>query len=99
MNIVIEVGNIVSTGNWDSPQRGRIYSPLGCCPALNTCQGGGLEPKIIEVYEEDDCIRRVEDEGCEGRDSEKGLAGLGELRSHDGGFRVGNDGDSGVGGV
>lgn len=45
---VIQVGNIVSTGNWDNPQRGRIYSPSGCSPALNTCQGGGLEPKILE---------------------------------------------------
>jgi len=45
---VIQVGNIVSTGNWDNPQRGRIDSPSGCSPALNTCQGGGLEPKILE---------------------------------------------------
>lgn len=45
---VIQLGNIVSTGNWDNPQRGRIDSPSGCSPALNTCQGGGLEPKILE---------------------------------------------------
>lgn len=45
---VIQIGNIVDTGNWDNPQRGRIYSPSGCSPALNTCQGGGLEPKILE---------------------------------------------------
>lgn len=45
---VIQLGNIVSTGNWDNPQRGRIYSSEGCSPALNTCQGGGLEPKILE---------------------------------------------------
>lgn len=45
---VIQVGNIVNTGNWDNPQRGRIYSPDGCSPALNTMQGGGLEPKILE---------------------------------------------------
>lgn len=44
---VIQIGNIVSTGNWDNPQRGRIYSADGCCPSLNTCQGGGLEPKIL----------------------------------------------------
>ena len=47
-----EIGNIVSTGNWDSPQRGRIYSKQGICPALSTCQGGGLEPKIVEIEEE-----------------------------------------------
>ena len=44
---VIQVGNIVSTGNWDNLQRGRIYSPEGICPALNCVGGGGLEPKII----------------------------------------------------
>lgn len=36
---VIEVGNIVTTGNWDSPQRGRIYSPLGCAPTIYTYGG------------------------------------------------------------
>lgn len=45
---IIQVGNIVSTGNWDNPQRGRIYSSEGCSPALNTMQGGGLKPKILE---------------------------------------------------
>ena len=48
----MEVFNIVSTGNWQSPQRGRIYSPFGLCPAVNTCGGGGLEPKIYELYED-----------------------------------------------
>ena len=43
---VKQVGNIVNTGNWDNPQRGRIYSPDGISPSLNTCGGGGLEPKI-----------------------------------------------------
>lgn len=47
-NAVKQVGNIVNTGNWDNPQRGRIYSKEGICPALNTCGGGGLEPKIVE---------------------------------------------------
>lgn len=46
---VIQVGNIVDTGNWDNPQRGRIYSPSGCSPALTTMQGGGLEPKILFI--------------------------------------------------
>lgn len=48
-NQVKQLGNIVNTGNWDNPQRGRIYSPEGCSPALNTCGGGGLEPKILQV--------------------------------------------------
>ena len=48
-NRVKQLGNIVSTGNWDNPQRGRIYSSEGCSPALNCCGGGGLEPKIIQL--------------------------------------------------
>ena len=50
---VIEIGNIVHTGNWDSPQRGRIYSVFGIAPCCNCCGGGGLETKILEiVYEQ-----------------------------------------------
>ena len=45
---IMQVGNIVDTGNFDNPQRGRIYSPDGLAPALNTMQGGGREPKFIE---------------------------------------------------
>lgn len=46
-NNVKQIGNIVNAGNWSNPQRGRIYSVEGCSPALNTCSGGGLEPKIV----------------------------------------------------
>lgn len=48
---VKQVGNIVNTGNWENPQRGRIYDSNGCSPALNTMQGGGLEPKVIVKYD------------------------------------------------
>lgn len=48
-NKVKQLGNIVSTGNWNNPQRGRIYSSEGCSPALNCCGGGGLEPKIVQL--------------------------------------------------
>lgn len=48
-NKVKQLGNIVDTGNWDNPQRGRIYSSDGCSPALNCCGGGGLEPKIVQL--------------------------------------------------
>lgn len=45
---VMQVGNIVETDSFGgNPQRGRIYSADGCSPALNTMQGGGLEPKIV----------------------------------------------------
>lgn len=45
---VRQVGNIVNTGNFDNPQRGRIYDSDGLCPTLTTMQGGGLTPKILE---------------------------------------------------
>ena len=48
-NKVKQLGNIVDTGNWDNPQRRRIYSSDGCSHALNCCGGGGLEPKIIQI--------------------------------------------------
>ena len=41
-------------------RRGRIYSSDGCSPALNTCQGGGLEPKITEQYS----IRKLTPREC-----------------------------------
>lgn len=44
---VKQIGNIVTTGNWKNPQRGRIYGVDGISPALNTVGGGGLEPKIV----------------------------------------------------
>lgn len=45
---ILQIGNIVNTGNFKNPQRGRIYSPEGISPTLNTVGGGGLEPKILE---------------------------------------------------
>lgn len=45
---LIQVLNLVTDEkNFTNPQRGRVYSPDGIAPALNTCGGGGLEPKII----------------------------------------------------
>lgn len=58
---VIQVGNIVETDSFGgNPQRGRIYSTDGCSPALNTMQGGGLEPKITEKYR----IRKLTPREC-----------------------------------
>ncbi len=76
-NLVLEpsiqqVGNIVSTGNWKNPQRGRVYSTEGISPSLNTVGGGGLEPKILEdfyanrdprIYEDTSPTLRAEREG------------------------------------
>ena len=54
---VLQIGNIVDTGNWNNPQRGRIYSAEGCSPALNTVGGGGLEPKIVCEQRTDEGLR------------------------------------------
>lgn len=50
---IIQVGNIVHTGNFNNPQRGRIYSVDGLAPTCNTVTGGGLETKILEIVYED----------------------------------------------
>lgn len=47
-NEVLQIGNIAEgKSGWDNPQTGRIYSIEGCSPTLNTCNGGGHEPKIV----------------------------------------------------
>lgn len=48
---VKQIGNLIDDGSWDNPQNGRIYSVDGICPTLNTCGGGGHEPKILEIKE------------------------------------------------
>lgn len=46
---VKQVGNIMETDNFGgNPQCGRVYSDDGLSPTLNTMQGGGREPKIIQ---------------------------------------------------
>jgi DNA (cytosine-5)-methyltransferase 1 len=47
---VVQIGNIVDDSNigFKNPQRGRVYSAAGLSPCLNCCEGGGLEPKIID---------------------------------------------------
>ena len=77
---VLQVGNIVNTGNFKNPQRGRIYSARGLSPALNTCGGGGQEPKIVvgvdkghnepKCLEYSNCITAREDRGISNRKSE-----------------------------
>lgn len=48
MNKIIQLGNLKKdTQNFKNPQTGRIYSVEGIAPTLNTCQGGGLEPKVL----------------------------------------------------
>lgn len=43
-----QIGNIIDTHSFGgNPQRGRVYSENGISPTLNTCQGGGLETKVL----------------------------------------------------
>lgn len=43
-----QVGNYLKTSSFGgNPQRGRVYSPNGISPALNTMQGGNLQPQIV----------------------------------------------------
>lgn len=42
-----QVGNYLKTSSFGgNPQRGRVYSPNGISPALNTMQGGNRQPQI-----------------------------------------------------
>lgn len=80
-NIVKQVGNISDcNGNWNNPQVGRVYDVSGCSPTLNTCSGGGHEPKVItgidksynnpKFIEKYNCITSREDRGISNRKSE-----------------------------
>lgn len=73
-NEVLQVGNIAEgKSGWENPQTGRIYSTEGCSPTLNTCNGGGHEPKILigcdkshnspQIIERVNCITAKEDRG------------------------------------
>lgn len=49
--VVQQVGNIVETDSFGgNPERGRVYDDKGISPCLSTMQGGGLEPKIVEMF-------------------------------------------------
>lgn len=77
-NVVRQVGNISDcNGAWDNPQVGRVYDVSGCSPTLNTCSGGGHEPKVItgidksynnpKFIETANCITSREDRGISNR--------------------------------
>jgi DNA (cytosine-5)-methyltransferase 1 len=47
-NNIIQIGNYRETsGSFDNPQTGRVYSPEGISPTLNTMQGGDRQPKVL----------------------------------------------------
>ena len=82
-NKVKQIGNIVDTGNWKNPQRGRIYSKEGICPALNTVGGGGLEPKILEDFYSNREVREYEEYSPTLRADRQGLKVLEETNKID----------------
>ena len=48
MNKIFQIGNLrKSTPTFSNPQCGRVYSINGISPTINTCQGGGREPKVL----------------------------------------------------
>ena len=61
---ILQVGNIVQTGQFGNPQRGRIYDPDGLAPTLNTCSGDGLEPKFVDRSCVDVRIRKLTPREC-----------------------------------
>lgn len=80
---IMQIGNIVDTGNWDNPQRGRIYSSDRICPALNTVGGGGLEPKILEDFYANREVREYEEYSPTLRADRQGLKVLEEINKID----------------
>ncbi len=48
---VMQVGNIVDDSNigFKNPQRGRVYNINGISPCLYCFEGGGLEPKVLQL--------------------------------------------------
>lgn len=52
-NEVVQVMNYNDSENrrFGNPQTGRVYSPCGVSPCLNTCGGGDRQPKVLLAYE------------------------------------------------
>lgn len=81
---ILQIGNIIDTGNWGNPQRGRIYSIDGISPALNTVGGGGLEPKILR-YERTEYGKKIRKQYETGEIKEK-IGNMRELRPREDGI-------------
>lgn len=61
---VLQIGNYCSDSEtYKNKQVGRVYSPNGMCPTLNTMQGGDRQPKVAinnNLY----CIRKLTPREC-----------------------------------
>lgn len=60
---VHQVGNIANGGSFDNPQIGRVYSPNGISPTIDTMAGGNREPKILDESK-DYRIRKLTEREC-----------------------------------
>nr|DAZ81085.1 MAG TPA: Cytosine specific methyltransferase [Caudoviricetes sp.] len=47
---IIQVGNFLDDKGFENPQRGRVYDINGLAPNIDTFQGGGRVPKIIDNF-------------------------------------------------
>ena len=80
INATIQLGNYKEGNNWKNPQCYRVYSDAGCSPTLNTCGGGGHEPKILcgidksfndpKLIDRANCLTAREDRGVSSHKSE-----------------------------
>jgi len=46
---VKQIGNHITTGNFNNPQRGRVYDTSGIAPACNCCEGGAERHRFWNV--------------------------------------------------
>jgi len=60
---VHQIGNIANGGSFDNPQIGRVYSPNGISPTIDTMAGGNREPKILDESK-DYRIRKLTEREC-----------------------------------
>lgn len=49
----VQIGQMDNTKDHTFESANRIYSVGGCCPAIITCGGGGLQPKVIRIWKRD----------------------------------------------
>lgn len=71
---VQQVGNLINTESFGgNPQTGRVYSSDGLSPTLNTMQGGGREPKIVDDTYSNRAPRVYENESPTIRAGREGL--------------------------
>lgn len=59
-NLVLQVGVLKESSRSGGRTQDRVYSDKGISPALHTCQGGNLMPKITESYR----IRKLTPREC-----------------------------------